>query len=64
MCLHQLNCVRLNREDWLKKMRGATLKVDMLADVSVAHSAISSVYQCVTGPLCNEPSLLPLDVLD
>ena len=35
------------RKDGLKNMRGTTLEVAMLAEVS----AISSVYQCVTGPL-------------
>ena len=40
--------VRFNRKDWLKYMRGTTLEVAMLADVSGAYSAISSVYQCVT----------------
>ena len=32
-------------------MRGTTLEVAILADVSGAYSAISSVKQCVTGPL-------------
>ena len=32
-------------------MRGTTLGVAMLADVSGDYSAISSVHQCVTGPL-------------
>ena len=40
------------------------LEVAMLAGVSGAYSAISSVYQCVTGPLLHEPSSLPLDELD
>ena len=48
----------------VEKMRGTTLVVAMLADVSWAHSAISSVYQCVTGPLLHEPSSLPLGELD
>ena len=42
---------RLNRKDWLKNTRGTTLEVAMLADVSGAYSAISNVYQCVTGAL-------------
>ena len=51
MCMHRLKYVRLNRKDRLKNMRGTTPEVVMLADVSGAHSAISSAYQCVTGPL-------------
>ena len=51
MCMHWLKYVRLNRKDQLKNMRGMTLEVAMLADVSGAYSAISSVYKCVTGPL-------------
>ena len=51
MCMHWLKYVRLNRKDWLKNMRGTTLEVPMLADVSRAYSAILSVYQCVTGLL-------------
>ena len=62
--MHWLKYVRLNRKDRLKNMCGTTLEVAMLADVNGAYSAISSVYQCVTGPLCHEPSSLPLDVLD
>ena len=42
-------------------MRATTLEVAKLADVSGAYSAISSVYQCVTGPLWHEPSSLPLN---
>ena len=42
---------QFNRKDELKNMRGMTLEVAMLAHVSGAYSAISSVYQCVTGPL-------------
>ena len=45
-------------------MRGTTQEVAMLADVSGAYSAISSVYQCVTGPLWHEPSSLLLDELE
>ena len=41
-----------------------TLEVAMLADVRGAYSAISNVYQCVTGPRWHEPSSLPLEVLD
>ena len=34
------------------KMRGTTPEAAMLADIIESHSAISSVYQCVTtGPL-------------
>ena len=51
MCMHWLKYVRLNRKDRLKNMRGMTLEVAMLADVSGAYSAIYNVYQCVTGPL-------------
>ena len=50
MCMHLIKYVKLNRKDRLKNMHGMTLNVAMLADVSWAHSAISSVYQCVTGP--------------
>ena len=35
-------------------MRATTLEVAMLADVSGAYSAISSVYN-VTGPLWHKP---------
>ena len=51
MCMHKLKYIRLNRKDWLKNMHGSTPEVAMLADVSEAHSATLSVYQCVTGPL-------------
>ena len=51
MCKKWLNYAKLSRIDRLKNMRGTTLEVVMLADVSGAYSAISSVYQCVTGPL-------------
>ena len=53
---------RLNRKDRLKNMRGAPPKIAMLADVEF-HSAISSVYQCVTWPLRHELSSLVLGVL-
>ena len=51
MCVHWLISVKLNRKDRLKNMSGMTLEVTMLADASKAYSAISSVNQCVTGPL-------------
>ena len=51
MCMHWLKYVRLNRKDRLKNMRASTLDVAMVANVSGAYSAISSGYQCVTGPL-------------
>ena len=51
MCMHWLKYVRLNRKDRLKIMRATTLKVAMLADVSGAYNAISSLNLCVTGPL-------------
>ena len=51
MCMHCLKYVRLNRKDRLKNMRATTLEVAMLADVSEANSAISSVNLCETGPL-------------
>ena len=51
MCMHWLKYVRLNRKDQLKNMCATTLEVAMLADVSEAYSAISSVNLCVTGPL-------------
>ena len=41
----------LNRKDRLKNMRDTALEVTMLANVSGVYSAISNVYQCVTGPL-------------
>ena len=41
--------VRLNRKKTVENMRGKTPEVAILADVSGAYSAISSVYQCVTG---------------
>ena len=49
--MHRLRYVRLNRKDQLKNMRGTTLEVAILADVSGTHSEIPSAYQCVTGPL-------------
>ena len=64
MCMHQLKYVRLNRKDRLKNMRGATMEVAMLADVSGAYRAISNVLECVTGPLWHEPSSLPLEIID
>ena len=64
MCMHFLKYVWLNRKDRLKNMCSVTQEVAMLADVSGAYRAISSVYQCVTGPLWHEASSLPLDVLD
>ena len=51
MCMHWLKYIRLNRKHRLKNMRGTTLEVAMLAYVNRAYSAISSVYQCVSGPL-------------
>ena len=52
MCTQWIKYVRLNRKKKrLKNMRGMTMEVAMLADVSWAHSAISSVYLCVTGLL-------------
>ena len=44
MYMHWLKYVRLNRKYRLKIVRGTTLEVAMLADVSGAYSAISSVY--------------------
>ena len=64
MCMHWLKYVRINRINRLKNMRGTTLEVGMLANVSGAYNAISSVYQCVTGPLQHEPLSLSLDELD
>ena len=46
-----LKYVRSNRKDGRKNMRDTTLEVTMLANVSGAYSEISSVHQCVTGPL-------------
>ena len=43
MCMHWLKYIRLNRKDRLRDKRGTTLEVAMLADVSGAYSAISSV---------------------
>ena len=48
---YALAYVRLNRKGRLKNMRGAPLEVVKLADASGAYIAISSVNQCVTGPL-------------
>ena len=61
MCMHWLKYVRLNRKDRLKNMRGTTLKVAMLADVSEAHSAVSSVYQCVTGAPLTQAIVTPFE---
>ena len=41
--MHLLKYVRLNRNNLLKNMRGTTLEVAKLADVSRANSAISSI---------------------
>ena len=61
--MHWLKYIRLNRKGRLKNMLATctTLKIAMLANVSEAHSTsvISSVYQCVTGPLWHEPSSPP-----
>ena len=63
MCMHWLKYVRLKKKDRLKNIRGTTLEVVMLhlANVSGAYSAISSVYQYVTGPgdmsLCHSRSV-------
>ena len=59
-----LKYVGLNKKERLKNIRDTTLEVAMLADISGAYSAVSSVYQCMTGPLRHEPSSLPLDELD
>ena len=56
--MYLLKYVRLNRKDQLKNMRGVTLEVAMIADVSGAYSAISSVNLCVTGPCWHQPSSL------
>ena len=48
MCMRWLKYVRLNRKRPVENMGGTTLEVTILADVSGAYSAISSVYQCVT----------------
>ena len=37
-------------------MRGMTLEVAILTDVSGAYIEISRVYECVTGPLWHDPS--------
>ena len=46
-----MNWLKYVRKDWLENMRGTTLEVAILADVSRAYSAISSVNLCVTRPL-------------
>ena len=61
--MHWLKYVRLNSKDWLKNMRSTTLEVAMIADVSGAYSAVSSVYKCVTGPLWRV-SITPFEELD
>ena len=38
MCMHYLKYVRLYRKDRLKNMRGTTLEVAMLADMSLRHA--------------------------
>ena len=50
MCMHWLKYVKLNRKDGLENLRGTKLEVAMLANANESHSAISSVYQCITGP--------------
>ena len=64
MCMHWLKYCMLNKKERLKNMRTMTLEVAMLANVRGAYSAISSVNLCVTGPLWQQPSSLPLDVHD
>ena len=49
--MHCLKYVKFIRIDQLKNMRSTTLEVAIVAYVNGAYSAISSVYQCVTGPL-------------
>ena len=49
--MHCLKYFKFIRIDRLKNMSGTTLEVAILAYVSRAYSAISCVYQCVTGPL-------------
>ena len=49
--MHWFKYVRLNRKDRLKNMRATTLEIVMLADVSGAYIAISSVNLSMTGPL-------------
>ena len=44
MCMHWLKYVRLNRKDRSKNMRGSTLEVAMLDDVSESHGAI---FECM-----------------
>ena len=61
MCMQWLKYVRLDRKDRLENMRGTTLKVAMLTDVSRVYSVISNVYQCVTGPL--GPLVVYIDLL-
>ena len=62
--LAKIRQVKYNRKDRLKNMRATTLEVVMLADVSGAYSAISSVNLCVTRPLWHKPSSLFSDVID
>ena len=40
MCMHWLKYVRLDSNDRLKKIRGSTLEVAMLADVNVELGCI------------------------
>ena len=58
--MHWLKCVGLNGKDRLKNMRGMTLEVAKRAKVNGSYSAISIVYQFVSGPLWHEPSSLHL----
>ena len=51
MCMDWLKYVRLIRKDWLKNVCDTTLEVAMLADVSGAYKAISTVNLCVSRPL-------------
>ena len=50
MCMHWLKYVRLNRKDRLKNMRGTTLEVAMLADVS-GSTVRFLMFTNVWGPL-------------
>ena len=51
MCMHWLKYVRVNRKKQVEIYPSTILEVAMLADVSWAYNAISSVYVCMTGPL-------------
>ena len=65
MCMHWLKNVRLNTKDRLKNMGGTTVEAALLADISGAYSAISSLKAKKTHGFnsCFVIGVYPLDIL-